>query len=586
MNFDPSSAVLASDAPKVFDPSTAAPVKPETVTTGDTLQLGPLDTGIPLNADWQNFLAGAGKGFSDTGSGIHQIALHIGNHLGLIPDSDVQQNQQQIDAAKERDRDLMQTKAGIAGNIVGSAAPMTLLPEAGIAGTLAEGAAAGAVQPVATGESRAQNAGLSAVGALAGKAVGKVVGTALQGFGVGAEKQGAVDLLTSEGIPLSVAQKTGAKLPQTVERASAMTSDEPAEFALQQGQAFNRAVLRRIGVTDPSATAATPEVLAPAKEAITNSMDGVAQRTSILVDNQLLNELGSAEQDALRQLPESNMGPIRKNLSDILTNASQNGGYLDGTFYQKLNRNLSALSAKPETAPVAGDIREAVNDALDRSANPDDVAELRMARSQYRALKQIEPAIDPATGNVSPLKLINSMSVSKNRNQALYGRGDQSLMSLARAAKQVLPDRLNNSGTAERMVGPMSAMEVAASGEPLKAAVKMGAGVAGLNAAGRAMRSQGVIGNVLTSGLGAPGQAVAPVVSGVAAPLGYGAAETERTGRASGGKVDGDKLETLVTRLISMSKQAKKATDKTTEPLLTVHDNAIAKALALAQEAI
>ena len=79
---------------------------------------------------------------------------------------------------------------------------------------------------------------------------------------------------------------------------------------------------------------------------------------------------------------------------------------------------------------------------------------LALARKQYRALKQIEPAID-ARGDISPLKLINSMMQKKNRNQALYGAGDQSLMDLARAAKTVLPDSLGNSGTAERLLGPL-----------------------------------------------------------------------------------------------------------------------------------
>lgn len=53
--------------------------------------------------------------------------------------------------------------------------------------------------------------------------------------------------------------------------------------------------------------------------------------------------------------------------------------------------------------------------------------------------------------------------------------------------------------------------------------------------------------------------------------------------RASGGKVD---HEALVERLIQRWKSAKRATDKTTEPLLNVPDATITKALAVAQEHI
>lgn len=65
-----------------------------------------------------------------------------------------------------------------------------------------------------------------------------------------------------------------------------------------------------------------------------------------------------------------------------------------------------------------------------------------------------------------------------------------------------------------------------------------------------------------------------------------GHASGGRIERASGGKVDGDLHENLVNRLMNMAKQAKKVSDKTTEPLLNVPDEAIVKALGVAQEAI
>lgn len=56
-----------------------------------------------------------------------------------------------------------------------------------------------------------------------------------------------------------------------------------------------------------------------------------------------------------------------------------------------------------------------------------------------------------------------------------------------------------------------------------------------------------------------------------------------RIGRASGGTVDD---EALINRLMNMAKQAKRATDKTTKPLLNVPDESIVKALDVAQQAI
>ena len=57
-----------------------------------------------------------------------------------------------------------------------------------------------------------------------------------------------------------------------------------------------------------------------------------------------------------------------------------------------------------------------------------------------------------------------------------------------------------------------------------------------------------------------------------------------RINRASGGRLDG--IEPLVQRLMSKYMQAKKATDKTTEPLLNEPDEHIVHALKVAQDAI
>jgi hypothetical protein len=583
MAFDPTTATLADAAPE-FDPSTA--------TLADSGRSEASDGTDPTEgmSTTDKFLAGTGKGMVDTGRGVYQLGASIGHAAGMVSDEKMASIQQDVDNSRELDAPLMNTTAGKVGDVVGTAAPALLLPSAGIAGSAVEGAALGAAQPVPTGASRWTNTYMGGLGGAAGAAAGKVLGGVLGGFGGAGDRQAAVDLLESEGVPVSVGQATKAKLAQSVERASAMTSDAPAEFAATQGQAFNRAVLRRIGIDSPEVTSAAPEVLGPARKAITNVMDDVASRTKVNYDPQLESDLSIIEQNASRQVPSSELAPIRANIGDILDNAAANNGVLDGNFYQRVNSNLGVLSKNPQVGPVAGDIKDALTDALQRSASSDDVKALSKARQQYRALKQMEPAIDPATGNISPSKLINSLATKTNRSQALYGKGDQSLMDLARAGKQVIPENLGNSGTAERALPALTALEVAASGEPVKAGIKAGAGVLGVNAAGKALRNQGALGTYLTSGI--PGaRAAAPIIRRVAPALGYGAAESQlqgdatppqddATARATGGKVD---HEALVSRLFTRWKSAQKDADATTKPLLKFPDASIIKALELAQ---
>jgi hypothetical protein len=536
-------------------------------------------------------LAGIGKGFVDTGRGVYQLGASIGHAAGMVSDEKMAQIQADVDAAHERDKPLMDTTAGKVGDVVGTAAPALLVPGGGIAGGIASGAALGAAQPVATGESRLQNTGLGALGGGAGGAIGKVFKT-LGGFGVPLERQAAVDTLTAEGIPTSVAQKTAAKGAQTIERASGMVSDAQNEFMAQQQPAFNRAVLRRVGVNDPTVTAATPDVLSGAKGKITGVMDDVA-KNGLTVDDGMLNGLGEVENDALSRLPDSDLGPIKKHINDILSNAAKNDGDLDGTFYQKIRSSLGDLSTDPRYAPIAHDMQDVLDDTLARQ-NPEDAARLATARQQYRALKyQIAPAVD-SNGNISVPKLMSTLMNKSNRNQSLYGQGDQSLVNLAKAANQIIPDRLGNSGTPERMLGPLTVMEgLRQEGGLLKTAVKAGMAVYGGGLAGRAMRSQGVTGKVMASGIPGVG-AVAPTVNAVAPKVGYAAAESkdrdepdpDAIQRASGGKVEKADLDTLVDRLIERWQAAKKQTDASTKPLLKVPDATIVKALDIAARAI
>lgn len=461
-----------------------------------TLYVGPWNTHVPIPQGVNQALAGAGMGIENVGRGIGQA-------LGLESRSD-------IAAARAQDAPLAATIPGKIGNIAGtvaSYAPLALVPGAQtIGGATLLGAATGALSPSTSTHETLENTGF---GALAG-GVGGALGRALKPAAASVlPRAQAADVLDAEGIPLSVAQRTGSKLAQHLERASAMTSDKAAEFAGEQQQAFNQAVLKRIGA-DPTASSASPEVLSDAKAKIVGTMDDIAGRTKIQFDPQLESDISEVEQRISRTLPSSSASPLTRNIDDIVENAAANDGVLDGTFYQKLRSNLSALRSNPDTAPLAGDLQSAVDEAFQRSASPEDASALAGARQQYRALKQIEPAINPATGDVSPLALMRSMALKSNRNQALYGKGDQSLMTLARAAKQVLPDALGNSGTAERLVYPLGVVESLASGAPISASAKLMGAKLALGGMGKALRGQGAQGAIM-KGLTAGWSAAAPV---------------------------------------------------------------------------
>lgn len=123
----------------------------------------------------EKFLAGTGKAFYDVGRGAGQILRNVlpenlANRLDLPTQAD-------IDAAKRRDEALMRTGAGLAGNVVGNVAataPAIFVPGVNtVVGGAATGAALGALQPTATGESRLSNA---VVGGAMGGAIPGAIG--------------------------------------------------------------------------------------------------------------------------------------------------------------------------------------------------------------------------------------------------------------------------------------------------------------------------------------------------------------------------------------------------------------------------
>jgi hypothetical protein len=545
------------------------------------------------------FLAGAGKSFVDTGRGAYQIGASLGHAMGLVSDEKMQQIQSDVDESKHLDAPLMASGAGTAGNIVGGMAQMALAPAVTpaalgaipLAADTAAGALFSGLQPTATGDSRIKNTALGAgagfAGSLAGKAVGAIaqpIRNALSGAG-----QSAVDTLTESGVPLDLAQQTGSRVAKTLKN---IIADNPiigpSAFPEEQGSAFNRAVLRTMGITDPSVTAADPETMAAGKKAITDVMDRVAANTKIKYDEPLESALADIGANAPGRASADNLGPVYHNINNILESATNNDGVIPGQVYQRINTNLGGLTSNPANGDIISDVQEALHDALQRSADPQDQADLAIARQRYRAMKQIEGAINPATGDISPGTLINKINTKINRNQSLYGQGDQTLVNLAKAAKTVLAPRNPDSGTARRLAGMAAMGALAGGGDELihgnpSEALKVGALGAALPLLGRQLVENPTAVSTIT------GWNSSPVVSAATEALRRGAvaaapsilnAEQQPDGvaRATGGKV-GLSDDELVEKLMSRWRKAKRETDQSTKPLLKLPDAAVAAAL-------
>lgn len=212
--------------------------------------------------------------------------------------------------------------------------------------------------------------------------------------------------------------------------------------------AFNRAVAETFG---ENADRITPAVMSAARARIGQAFDDVAQQVpTIHGDHQLLVDFTNLIQDARQTMTADEWAPLENQIRNI--SQKFQGSDLDTATYQSLTRRGAPLdramqSGNPNMRFYAGQLREALDGALERSAPPAVVESLRTARGQWRSMRTIEDLAEKApTGDISPALLMGAVRGSTS-NMAYGGGGD--LADLARIGQQFLKEA-PSSGTPER----------------------------------------------------------------------------------------------------------------------------------------
>jgi hypothetical protein len=479
----------------------------------------------PLSSDpLENFEAGMGKAFIDTGRGARQIWAGIADRVApeprslsdLITDDGKTRSgtrsaaiQREIDDAQALDSPLMHSGAGIAGNIAGYVAPLAPFAPAGVAGAAALGATEGLVQPVQTGGSRSFNTvaggALGGTGQLLAKAMGRLAQPVKNALTP--EEASQVQLLEGQGVPLNVGQRTGSPI---VSRMISAMGDNPATVGAYtasreaQQKGFNAAVLRNFTLAHPvaaGADAATPDVMQGVRDGVGDVFNDVGARTDIGFDSQLAGDLHGVLQDA--SLNEAGETLVNRTLAR-LARATDPNGVIDSNEYLKTYSALGGQARSQEVGTYATRMRDALRGALQRSASPGDADLVDRARTEWQMMKQTEGAVTDS-GDISPRKLASAMRSVRNRSQSIYGYGNQDLAGLAKAGSAVLPDALANSGTparAEMAAAPLVHMEAllhATKGEFGKAAALEG-GAFLLPKAGTPLLGNGAFADYLVNG--------------------------------------------------------------------------------------
>jgi hypothetical protein len=348
-----------------------------------------------------------------------------------------------------------ETTAGDYAQTIGEFVPNAALGPGGAARRVLTQAVAPAVGSETAGqltEGTAAEPWARAAGAVAGGLTPALAARAITPFPASAERRAAVNALRAEGVDdITAGQATGSRGLQYLE--SEMGGRRAADMLDRQGEQFTSAVLHRAGV---NANRATPEVIDGAFTQIGQQFDDLAARNAMQLDRRVQNDLLDVARDYVSLVPTP-APVIERTITDITALAARNGGVVDGAAYQSIRSRLDRMARSsrndPQLSHALRDMRDVLDDAMERSISPADQAAWREARNHYRNLLVIEraatgPGSDTAMGLISPSQLRTAtVNVHGRRN---YARGNGEFSELARAGEAVLRP-LPNSGTAGRL---------------------------------------------------------------------------------------------------------------------------------------
>jgi hypothetical protein len=389
------------------------------------------------------FLAGTGKGMSD-------IAVGVGQRLGLV-------DQESVDERAKRDAPLMDTGAGATGNVVGKVAtalPTMFIPGANtVAGAAVVGAGLGAAEPTKTGESVGQNMVMGAAGGAGGQAAGNLLARALRP--VQSSLDPATDALAQaakrRGIPLDAADLTGSRPLTTIRDVMAqmpLTADRQAAIQGAKQGAYNRAVSQTFG---ENADQISPHVLTSARNRIGQQFTDLSSRNSLPVDNALLGKISDIVDEAKR-FGSADVEKAVSNFADDLLNRVDQNGRLSGEAYRRMDSAMGRIMRSTSNGDIRhnlGQLRGVVRDAMDNAISPADQAAWKEARKQYANLMTVAPlAARDEIGDVSGKSLL-AAALRGNKSAAFTGGGD--LGELGRIGRAFIAEQTPNSGTAQRL---------------------------------------------------------------------------------------------------------------------------------------
>lgn len=507
---NPISSAEAAEAPNPyaqFAPKPAADANPYAqFANPSAAQSGPRPNMMEAAA------RGFSKGFGDTvfagqellGKGV-QAAGDVG-HAGTDLTADARERMAAEAKKAEAAKAAHPLATGI-GEFVGglvmpggfAVRPARLLGSGAAATGAMQGAAAGMLTPGSQpkpGEEehfwrdKAAETGLGAgVGGAAGALAGKI-GPAVANF-ISPKMRPNLEKLLSEGVELTPGQMMGGKARRVED---AMTSipgigSQIREAQVRSIQTFNRAAINRslddIGGKLPPGLNSGHDAIGFAQDAFRDAYDQVIPRMVGKLDRDMLDGLNDIMAKAQREnLPQGLQDELKYTIQQqIIEPFRMRMGQITGTDTQKIGTeldsiiNMKRIDKSPYERQAARYLREAdktLDDMMARN-NPALQATKDRIDAGYAKFKIVQAAGKAVgthpDGTFTPAQLNRAVGArDRSKDKAAFARGDALMQDLSKAARDVLPQKVPDSGTPERLAimhllsGKLSALPGMAAG--------------------------------------------------------------------------------------------------------------------------
>jgi|GEM_PF-3717561 len=301
---------------------------------------------------------------------------------------------------------------------------------------------------------------------------------------------------------LNAAQATGNKSLQYIDSAlDSIPSSSGYQQAKKEAQRLKwQEALFKQGGED--ANMATPEVMGGMKDRISNVYNDVASRNHINVDQILKDSLNNVASSRNMNILSPNHKPI---VEEYLRqfNSAPVGATFSGIGYQNsrsmLDKQSKALrNTNPAESESLRSIRNALDLAMERSVNGNDLSAWKGANNDWSVMKSLERGVDPTTSTIRPSMLLQGLKI-RDPNRVIYGQGDQKLNDIAKVGNKFIPPSVPDSGTAQRAMmikiltgsGAIAGMDEAINHDPAEAlgvgGLSLMAAILGPKVAARAM---------------------------------------------------------------------------------------------------